>query len=132
MAAVIRIAVVGVGLIGKRHCQHVLEEAETSLVALVEPTSAAVDLAKQYNIPCYTSLSQLLQSDIDLDAVIIATPTHLHVDMASHVLKAGKYVLVEKPMTGDAVSARRLVEADKVAGGKVLASLTFCDLFCQI
>ncbi len=60
----------------------------------------------------YTSIDALL-ADPALDAVDICLPTHLHERVAIQALRAGKHVLVEKPLALDAASARRIIaEAD--------------------
>ena len=62
--------------------------------------------------PAYNDVDQML-SDPELHAVIITTPDNLHAEMAVRALRAGKHVLVEKPMCVDSESARELLrEAD--------------------
>ena len=53
-------------------------------------------------------------ADKAVDAVVVATPVSTHFELAMQALRAGKHVLVEKPMTHDRPRAERLVdEADK-------------------
>jgi predicted dehydrogenase len=57
-----------------------------------------------------TTDSQDLFTDPNVDAIAIATPVSTHFDLAMAALKAGKHVLVEKPMTTSSIQAMRLIE----------------------
>jgi predicted dehydrogenase len=63
----------------------------------------------------FTNLEHLL-ADPKLDAVIIATPDRLHAEHGILAARAGKHVLMEKPMTHDVESARALIQACQAAG----------------
>ncbi|MGH9027320.1 MAG: Gfo/Idh/MocA family protein [Acidimicrobiia bacterium] len=52
----------------------------------------------------------------DVDAVVIATPTSTHADLAEAALRAGKHVLVEKPITDDAARAAEITELARASG----------------
>lgn len=56
------------------------------------------------------SAGQSLIDAADIDAIVIATPTFTHYDLASAAIEAGKHVLVEKPLTNVASEANALVE----------------------
>lgn len=79
----IRIAVVGTGLIGKRHILHIVSEPLTTLVAIIEPHPSGKELAAEHGIPCYDSVAALIAArDADtvlVDAAIVGTPTHTSV-----------------------------------------------------
>ena len=120
-----RIAVVGAGLIGRRHISHVVSEPETTLVAIVEchPNGAAV--AKSNNVPIFESFSDLVGArkagQIVLDAVIICTPTHTHVQLGIEAVKAGLDCLIEKPVASTAEESRPLLKSIEESDGvKVL------------
>jgi len=67
--------------------------------------------AERFQTPkAYTDYEALL-ADEEIDAVVIATPNHLHADMAVKALKAGKHVLVEKPMAVSVKEAEAVVKA---------------------
>jgi predicted dehydrogenase len=64
-----------------------------------------------------------LVADPDVDAVVVATPDHAHADVAVAAARAGKAVLVEKPLTTSAAGAHAVVAAVREAG--VVASVLF-------
>ncbi len=65
--------------------------------------------------PAFTDLSELL-ADSKLDGVIVATPDKLHADQTIAAARAGKHVLVEKPMATSSEDARVMVETASQAG----------------
>ncbi len=68
----------------------------------------AADYAKRHAVPKWYSNAADLINDPDINAVYIATPPSSHLDYAEAVLKAGKFVYVEKPVTVDLASAQKL------------------------
>jgi len=60
-----------------------------------------------------------------IDAVVIATPVASHFPLAMAALRAGKHVLVEKPLTGSADEARALVEESERRGLVLMVDHTF-------
>ncbi len=78
----------------------------------------AIEFAKKHNAasaaPAHDSLQALL-ADPELDAVIVATPDRLHADHTIAALRAGKHVLVEKPMATSAAEARSMVDAARAS-----------------
>jgi predicted dehydrogenase len=67
------------------------------------------------NVRKYTRAEDAL-GDPDIDAVDICLPTHLHAPVAIAALRAGKHVLVEKPMALDGSKSRRMIEEARKAG----------------
>ncbi|CZF86052.1 Gfo/Idh/MocA family protein [Grimontia marina] len=76
-----RIAVVGAGLIGKNHIRLVSESKACALAAIVDPFEASITLAREYGVPHFETLVELLDSGL-ADGVILATPNNLHVQQA--------------------------------------------------
>jgi predicted dehydrogenase len=64
----------------------------------------------------YTDYRELLKNP-DIDAVHICTPHYLHGPMAIDAMRAGKYVLVEKPMACSPAEARAMIDEDERQGG---------------
>jgi predicted dehydrogenase len=116
MDGIVSIAVAGAGLIGKRHVEAIAAAGEAvRLHAIVDPADTAAAYAADCGVPWYPSLSALLATDRP-DGVILGTPNQVHVENGLECVAAGIPTLVEKPIAGDAASARRLVEAATRAG----------------
>lgn len=105
-----RIAVIGLGLIGRRHVELVSRSGNVELTAVVEPDGRAAQVARAAGVPWHRTLDELLAADPP-DGVIIATPSELHVAHALASLGAGVSVLVEKPIATSLEDGQRLVEA---------------------
>ncbi|MFA5799521.1 MAG: Gfo/Idh/MocA family oxidoreductase [Candidatus Peribacteraceae bacterium] len=81
--------------------------------------------ARLYPATKFTQRVQDLLNDRSLDAIVIASPTSTHFDLAKRALKAGKHVLIEKPMTSSPAEAARLVALAKKMRRKLLVDHTF-------
>jgi len=114
----VRIAVVGVGYLGRHHARILSSLPGAELIAVVDTKAAR---AREVGIASGTRPLTDFQDVLgNVDAVTLAVPTELHCEIALPVLAAGVHVLVEKPM------ARSLTEADDMIqaaanGGTVLA-----------
>jgi len=110
----LRVAVVGVGYLGRFHAQKYAALAECELVALADPdTEAAGALARELGTRAAADYRQLLGQ---VDAVSVVTPTPLHFEVARMFLDAGVHVLVEKPITETVDQAKQLIAAAHRAG----------------
>jgi predicted dehydrogenase len=119
VAAPVRIAVAGAGLIGKRHIEEVAASPDARLASVVDPGPAGAELAEKHGVPLHRSLAELLARDKP-DGVILATPNQLHVDGGLECVAARVPVLVEKPIGDTVEGASRLVEAAEAAGVPLL------------
>ncbi len=92
----------------------------SELVAVMRRDAAkAKDYAFRHNVPkWYTDANELI-NDPDINAVYIATPPSSHEEYTMAVLKAGKPVYVEKPMTIHAASAERMMNTVDEMKGKL-------------
>ena len=93
----LKIAVVGAGLIGRAHIRTVSAQPGCQLLAIVDPSDSAGELAEQYEVPHFESIEALLAALLP-DGIILATPNQLHVSQASLCLNAGVPTLLEKPV----------------------------------
>ena len=116
----VRIGVVGYGYWGPNLVRNFAETPGAEVVAVADLDSSKLATVKRRFpvVHTTTSFGDLL-SDASIDAVAIATPVNTHYEMALAVLKAGKHVWVEKPMTETSEQAQRLVE-EAERRGKVL------------
>lgn len=105
----IRLAIVGFGLVGRRHAEAVGHADGAILCAVVDPDGQARSEASQLSVPCYSALGDMISAE-QPDGIILATPTTLHVEQALQCIDAGIAVLVEKPLADDLQEAQGLVE----------------------
>jgi predicted dehydrogenase len=113
----IRIALIGAGDRGMEDLKTALKQPNVECVAIADIYSRRRDMAKQVvpNAKLYDDPMKLLESK-DVDAVINATPLHLHMKYFLATLDAGKDLYSEKTMTWDipeAVQCRKAVAASK-------------------
>jgi len=112
----VRVAVIGVGYLGRHHARLYASSRDAQLAAVVDPDGKkAKEAGEQWGVPWYTHVSELPVSSVD--AVSIATPNETHFQLADLFLKAGKHVLLEKPMTPTLGEADAL---EKTAASKAL------------
>jgi len=111
MASKVRVAVLGVGSLGKEHARIYADLAKTGLVEFTgifdTNTETAGKIAAKSNIRVFSSIAEVVAN---ADAVNIVTPTVTHFELAKTFLSNGKHVLVEKPMTDNTAQAAELVQ----------------------
>lgn len=119
--APVRIAVVGGGMIGRRHSEEIRRSTVCELAAVVDPAPAdgLKTLARELGAPLYAALDDLLAAGRP-DGVVLATPNRLHAEQGLRCVAAGVPVLVEKPIADTLAAGRRLVEAAERAGVALL------------
>jgi myo-inositol 2-dehydrogenase / D-chiro-inositol 1-dehydrogenase len=99
------VAVLGAGRIGKIHAGNVALNRRLKLVVVADPAAEAANSLAE-TLGCEASTNpQEAAARKDVDAIIIGTPTHTHVDFLLQGARAGKAVLCEKPVDLDIVRA---------------------------
>ncbi|WP_165972392.1 Gfo/Idh/MocA family protein [Paenibacillus piri] len=117
--AVYGFAIVGSGAIGSFHAEQLKQVGGAKLIAVCdENPQRAGQFAERYSCSAYTSLNDMLQRD-DIDIVNICTPSSLHGGQAIACAKAGKHVIVEKPMDITLATADSMIAACQEAGTKL-------------
>ena len=119
MAKPLRIAIAGAGAISRSHRERIDASPECELVALADPSPAAVATAVAAGVPLYPTLAEMLAAQRP-DGVILATPNALHVAGALECIAAGVPCLVEKPVADTLAEAQKLVDAEQRSGVPVL------------
>ena len=99
----VRLAVMGAGLIGKRHIERVLTQPDAELAAIVDPSPAAEALAEAKGAPWFPSFAAMLAAGARPEGAIVATPNQVHADNGLECIAAGVPALVEKPLADDIV-----------------------------
>src|ERR1041385_7601588 len=110
----VRLAIVGAGDRGTQLLGAVLRIPGVRIAAIADPDPArlrrAADIAHEH-APLLTTDSGVALERSSADAVLIASPVHLHRDHAVGALEAGKHVYLEKPMALNAVDSRAVLAA---------------------
>jgi len=112
---VVRIGVVGYGYWGPNLVRNFAETAGAELVAVSDLDPKKLEtVKKRYPTVRTTTRFQELLEDKTIDAIAIATPVSTHFELGMAVLKSGKHLWLEKPMTETSLQAQKLVdEAEK-------------------
>jgi predicted dehydrogenase len=108
-------AVVGLG-VGLRHAEAYRDLDSADLVALCDLNPTRLEpAAREFGCRAYPTIDGVL-ADHDIQLVSIATPHPSHAQLAIQALRAGRHVLVEKPMTLDVRQADQMIAAAREAG----------------
>ena len=93
----VRTALIGAGHLGTYHAEKLFQIENSRLVAICDPLlEKAQKLAQKYSCQAHPDFKNITQ---EVDAVLIATPTPLHFEIAQFFLENGKHIFIEKPMT---------------------------------
>jgi len=110
----VRVAVIGVGALGRHHARILADMEGVNLVGVADPNqSQAESVASQHQTKAVTDYTKLLD---DCEAVSIVAPTFLHHKIATDCLSRGKDTLIEKPLTASVEQAHELVDLAKEYG----------------
>jgi UDP-N-acetylglucosamine 3-dehydrogenase len=112
----VRAGVIGLGAMGRHHARVWSEIAQAQLVAVADADAHAVERATRgRTLTGFTDPAAMFDA-VELDAVSIAVPTNHHEEVAVAAMERGIAVLIEKPLAGDAASARRIIAAAERTG----------------
>ena len=122
----IRVGVIGYGYWGPNLVRNFME-AQGATVAAVCDLSAGrlAPLGTRYPTVRVTTDHRELLADSRVDAILIATPVASHFELGMAALRAGKHVLVEKPLAANSEQALRLVEEAERRGLVLMVDHTF-------
>ena len=111
MSDPVRLALVGCGRIAQVAHLPAVEKAEgVELVAVCDPSAAvARSVAGRYGLSAAYTDQGAVWADGSVEAVLIAAPDRFHHGLASEALRAGRHVLVEKPLAASVPEAEDLV-----------------------
>ncbi|WEG12579.1 Gfo/Idh/MocA family oxidoreductase [Pullulanibacillus sp. KACC 23026] len=118
----VRLGVIGAGNIGNVHMSVFSQLKDEAVLAAVTDDfrPLAEKAAKEYAIDTiHESAEQLIQDD-KVDAVIIGVPNAFHAPLAIQALKAGKHVLLEKPMGINGEAAKEIVRVQRESGNVLM------------
>lgn len=115
----VKVAVVGVGYLGRIHAKIYHNMAEADLVAVVDCDQHTADsVASEYHCRCFTSVEELLDpgSGIVPDAVSIVVPTSAHVAAATPFLERDIHMMLEKPVAPTVSESEKIVSLAAKSG----------------
>jgi len=114
------IAVLGAGRIGKIHAANVAASKLAKLVVVADPfAEAASRLADELGAEAMTDCEAAIDR-ADVDAIVIGTPTHTHINLMLRAVRQGKAVLCEKPIDLDMAKSLAAVEEVERLNGRVM------------
>ena len=110
----VRFGLIGYGAWGKHHARAISEcgEAELAVIAARSPAAQSEARASHPTVQIVSDYRELLAHP-DLEVVDVVLPTDLHYEAGSAVLRAGKHLLLEKPMAANLAHCDELI---KLAG----------------
>jgi predicted dehydrogenase len=107
----VRVGLIGYGYWGPNLLRNFAELPGSEVAAVCDLSSERLELVRRRYPAVRTTANWLdLIGDPSIDAIVIATPVSTHFDLASEALRAGKHVLVEKPLTANSQQALGLME----------------------
>ena len=123
---------VGVGLVGSQFISSIHAEAlktvsEAEIIAVMSPTKGnAKKFASIHGIPHhFTNLDEMLAMK-EIDMIVIGAPNSLHCEIALKAAKAGKHMVVEKPLCMNLAEADLMIDTCKKANVKLMYAEELC------
>ena len=112
----VKYGIIGCGAIGqRRHIPELVANPDAQVVAMCDPVPGrAAEVAKKFGGQPFTCHKEML-AEADLNAVVVCGPNWLHAPQTLDAFKAGKHVLVEKPMACTRAEAKAMIAAGKKA-----------------
>jgi len=104
----VRLAVTGLGWIGRKHAQLIVEHDHCSLVGVCDADNRHAAVAEQFGVPFHRDIEDLLERERP-EGVVIATPNGVHAAMAEACGRHAVHALIEKPIADTLEEARRVV-----------------------
>lgn len=114
----ISVGVIGYGYMGRMHAAVYRALPQTELVAIADVQPSRLEGADLQGVGLYTDYHELLRRE-DIDAVSICTSDRAHLAPAVAAARAGKHILLEKPIALDLGEARQIVAEAKAANVKL-------------
>ena len=119
----IRVALLGSGYVQEFHARAVHEHPNAELVAVANwREHSATALAEGFAIPRVTTDWNEIVEATEIDAAVVATPNALHVRQSVALLRAGKHVIVEKPMATSVAECDEMIDASRASGAFLMVA----------
>ena len=115
-----KVAVIGVGSMGKNHARVYWEIPSTELVGVADTNeTTASSIATRYSTKAYSDYRKMLDEQKP-DAVTICVPTSKHLEIALEVMQRGIHLLVEKPIAFNIEEGKKIIDAAKKENVKLM------------
>jgi predicted dehydrogenase len=112
----IKVAVIGVGAMGRNHARVYSEMPDVEMVAVSDTRAQQAEVVgRRFGVPAYTDYRVMLD-ERQPDAVTIAVPTTLHCEVASEAIRRRMHVLIEKPIAFSVEEGQDIIAAAQQAG----------------
>src|SRR5689334_20860648 len=109
----LRVAVIGVGAMGRQHARVYADLPGVELVGVADADSiASASVVRRFGGQAFDDYADLLDS-LRPDAVTIAVPTSMHRAVALEVIRRGIHLLIEKPLAFDIAEGEQVIAAAK-------------------
>jgi myo-inositol 2-dehydrogenase / D-chiro-inositol 1-dehydrogenase len=117
----IKIAVAGLGRIGKIHLKNLSRNfTEIDVVAAMDIFDESKAIADEFNVPVFVKNFDELLAVPELDAVVICSPTDTHADYVVKAAKAGKQIFCEKPLDLSLDRVKEVLQIVEESGVKLM------------
>jgi UDP-N-acetylglucosamine 3-dehydrogenase len=108
----VKVAIIGVGGWGKNHAR-VLCDLDVLAAVCDLNEERAHEIAQRYHTKSYSSIDDMIENEIDLDACLICTPTKSHFPIAKKIMQRGMNVFVEKPLSFSSNECEEMIKTSK-------------------
>ncbi len=115
----IGVGIIGSGFMGRTNAETVTRYLKGAKLIAIAGGSRAPALAAEYGVKSEPSVDALLQRK-DIDAVLISTPQAAHANEAIAAARAGKHILLDKPMATTVEECNRILEASRASRVKIM------------
>ncbi len=110
---ILKYAIIGSGMMGLEHIRNLIEIPNTQIVGVCDPHTPSLEQARRAlnrveGVRYFTDFRDLLTNTL-ADVVVIATPNNTHVEIATEVMRAGKHLLIEKPLCTSVTDCQTLI-----------------------
>lgn len=132
----VRIGIIGLGGRGRYFARLYRDNPRSQVVAMSDINPEMIEFTRGKwgdSVDYYTSTQEMLSRD-DIDAVVVASPDHLHKTHALEVFQHGKHLLLEKPMAQSIEDCDAIIKGWRDAGSVFMIGLElrYCILFTQM
>ncbi|MFC2017462.1 Gfo/Idh/MocA family protein [Chloroflexota bacterium] len=103
-----KLLIIGCGSIGRRHAQNAKSLGAEIVLCDLDESRMQKTCTELGKVPCYIDYTQAVDHE-GVDAAVVATPTFLHIEMATHLAMQGVHMLLEKPLSNSLVGTDKLL-----------------------